>query len=145
LTRQIREIASFGKLTGQGVTLAGTDVVRILEEALPRQLGGSPGDYQLVEKEGTAQTVLVLRVSPRTGLSSPTGVRECFLKELARHHGGSLAARTFRHSESVQVMIAEPLATVTGKVLPLHLLHVEETEQLLNESSASQGTKADPD
>ena len=140
LTRQIRDIASFGKLTGQGMTLAGTDVVRILEEALPRRLGGSPGDYQLVEKEGPAQTVLMLRVSPRTGLSSPAGVRECFLEELARHRGWSIAARIFRHSDAVQVIIAEPLATVTGKVLPLHLLHVEEPKQVLKESSASAGS-----
>jgi hypothetical protein len=143
LTRQIRDIASFGKLTGQGVTLAGTDVVRVLEEALPRRLGGAPGDYQLVEKEGAAQTLLILRVSPRTGSSSTAAIRECFLEELARHHGGSLAARVFRHSDSVEVMIAEPLATVTGKVLPLHLLSVENAERLLHESSVRQGATAD--
>jgi hypothetical protein len=120
--RQIRDIASYGKLTGQGMTLAGTDVVRILEEALPERLGGSPGDYQLVEEEGAAQTVVTLRVSPRVGRLGPEEVRGCFLEELARHYGGTLAARMWRHAEGIKVIIAEPLATPTGKVLPLHLL-----------------------
>ena len=122
LTRRIREIASFGKVTGQGITLAGTDIVSILEEALPTLLGGGPGDYQLVEQEGPAQTLLVLRVSPRTGVADADRARECFLEELARREGGSLAARTFRHSGALVVTIAEPLTTMTGKVLPLHLL-----------------------
>ena len=68
-TEQICDIGSFGKLTGQGMTLVGTDVVRILEERMPASLGGLPGDYQLVEHEGTAQTQLTLRVSPRAGVS----------------------------------------------------------------------------
>ncbi|MFZ0888705.1 MAG: hypothetical protein WA005_09650 [Candidatus Binataceae bacterium] len=120
--RQIRDIASYGKLTGQGMTLAGTDVVRVLEETLPRRLGGSAGDYQLVEEEGPAQTVMTLRVSPRVGRLRPDEVRECFLEELKAHRGGTVAASTWRHAEGVKVIIAEPLATPTGKVLPLHLL-----------------------
>jgi len=137
LTRQIRDIASFGKVTGQGITLAGTDVVRILEEALPRRLGGGPGDYQIVESEGTNQTVLMLRVSPRTGMSDIARVRDCFLEEITRNEGGSLAARIFRHAEAVQVLIAEPLTTQTGKVLPLHLLGSEESRERSREAATA--------
>jgi hypothetical protein len=85
-------------------------------------LGGGPGDYQLVEHEGATQTQLTLRVSPRVGISSPEKARECFLKEIRRFYGGTLAARMWSHAEGVEVAIAEPLATLTGKVLPLHLL-----------------------
>lgn len=119
---QIRDVASFGKLTGQGVTLVGTDVVRLLEEVLPARLGGRPGDYQLVEAEGGAQTKLTLRVSRRATSSSPEELKECFLREIRRYYGGSLAARLWRHSGALEVVIAEPLATRTGKVLSLHLL-----------------------
>jgi hypothetical protein len=121
-TQQVRDIYSFGKLTGQGMTLVGTDLVRVLEEVLPGRLGGAPGDYQLVEQEGSSQTQLALRVSPRTGASSPEKIRECFLNEIRRYYGGTLAARMWRHAEGVEVVIAEPLSTHTGKVLPLHLL-----------------------
>jgi len=120
--RQIRDIASYGKLTGQGMTLIGTDVVQVLEEALPRRLGGGPGDYQLVEEEGEGQTNVTLRVSPRVANLNPEKVRACFLEELKRHYGGALAARTWSHAEGVKVTIAEPFTTSTGKVLSLHLL-----------------------
>jgi hypothetical protein len=122
LTEQIRDISSFGKLTGQGMTLVGTDLVRILEETLPARFGGHPGDYQLVEQEGPAQTQLRLHVSPRVLRSSPQAVRDCFLQEIRRFHGGALAARVWRHTEALEVVQAEPLTTSTGKVLPLHLL-----------------------
>jgi hypothetical protein len=124
-TEQICDIGSFGKLTGQGMTLVGTDVVRILEERLPASLGGLPGDYQLVEHEGAAQTQLTLRVSPRAGVLSSERIRECFLKEIQNCYGGSLAARMWDHAEGVNVVIDEPFSTNTGKILPLHLLRHE--------------------
>lgn len=120
--RQIRDIRSYGKLTGQGVTLVGTDIVAIIEEALPGRLGGVPGDYQLVEIEGAIQTELILRVSPRVKISGEHQVKQCFLEELRRCYGGALAARLWQHSDALRVSITEPHATVTGKVLPLHLM-----------------------
>lgn len=121
-TQQVRDVFSFGKLTGQGMTLIGSDLLRILEEALPSRLGGAPGDYQLVEHEGAAQTQITLRVSPRVRGISVEKVRECFLNEVRGYYGGALAARTWSHAEGVSVVVAEPLSTMTGKVLPLHLL-----------------------
>ncbi|MGD0015347.1 MAG: hypothetical protein ABSD56_13155 [Bryobacteraceae bacterium] len=121
-TKQVRDISSFGKLTGQGMTLVGTDIVRLLEEVLPARLGGAAGDYQLVEHEGGAQTQLTLRISPHAGISCPEKAKECFLKEIRRFYGGTLAARIWSHAEGIDVVIAEPLSTLAGKVLPLHLL-----------------------
>ncbi|MGQ9635061.1 MAG: hypothetical protein ACUVXB_12550 [Bryobacteraceae bacterium] len=119
---QIRGVYSYGKMTGQGITLVGTDLLRILEQVLPARLGGAPGDYQLVEVEGADQTYIVLRVSPRIRGLTPERVRESFLKEVRACYGGSLADRTWRHAAGLKVVIAEPFATRTGKVLPLHLL-----------------------
>ncbi|HSW49456.1 MAG TPA: hypothetical protein VLH09_04740, partial [Bryobacteraceae bacterium] len=70
LDQQIRDIYSYGKLTGQGITLLGGDVLNVLEKSLPARFGGAPTDYQLVEREGEAQTVTELRVSPRAGQNS---------------------------------------------------------------------------
>ncbi|MGA2436296.1 MAG: hypothetical protein ABSG25_13550, partial [Bryobacteraceae bacterium] len=125
MTTQVRDIFSYGKLTGQGITLFGSDVVTILETALPRRFGGAPGDYQLVEREGAMQTELVLRVSPRTGVTSTADVREFFLAALRTRYGGSLAARLWNHSAGLTVVLEEPCATRTGKVLPLHVLGLE--------------------
>jgi len=124
MTMQIRNIFSYGKLTGQGVTLFGTDVVRILEAALPRRFGGAPGDYQLVEREAGRQTELILRVSPRVAAATDD-VREAFLNEVRGCYGGTLAARLWNHSAGLTVVSAEPVTTRSGKVLPLHILGAE--------------------
>jgi hypothetical protein len=123
MTTQIRDIASYGKLTGQGVTLCGTDVVEILEKVLPAKFGGAPGDYQLVESDSARQTQLVLRVSSRVGGGiSLDAVQGFFLGEIRRRYGGALAVTVWRHAEGMKAVAAEPLVTPAGKVLPLHLL-----------------------
>jgi len=122
---RIRDIFSFSKLSGQGMTLIGTELVRLLEEVLPARIGGRPGDYQLIEREGTAQTSIELRVSPRVTGWSPDGIRECFLDEIRRIYGGLLASRVWRHAEAVRVVMAEPIVTATGKIHPLQLLGIE--------------------
>ena len=121
-TTRIRDIYSFGKLTGQGTTLLGTDLLQVLEHWLPEVLGGCPGDYQLVEHEGKNQTQMTLRVSPRVRLSSAEAARDTFLKAISRYSGGSASAMLCRHAQSIEVEIAEPFVTRSGKVLSLHLL-----------------------
>ncbi|HSW51398.1 MAG TPA: hypothetical protein VLH09_14530, partial [Bryobacteraceae bacterium] len=125
LTTRIADIASFGKLTGQGMNVAGEDIVRILEESLPARFGGAPGDYQLIEREGGSQTQLLLRVSPRTGCREEAVIAEYFLNRLRSEFGGTLAARVWQHAGAFQVVLEEPLRTSLGKVQPLVLLRME--------------------
>jgi hypothetical protein len=119
---RIRDIFSFGKMTGHGITLMGTELVRLLEHVLPARLGGRPGDFQLIEHEGPAQTTVELRVSLRVRGSSPEKIRECFLEEIRLVYGGSLAGRVWRHAEALEVVLAEPVVTTSGKINSLHLL-----------------------
>ncbi len=125
MTTQVRDIFSYGKLTGQGVTLLGSDVVNILETTLPRRFGGAPGDYQLVEQEGGRQTELVLRMSPRTGAATTADVREFFLDELRRCYGGTLAARLWKHSAGFARGARRTLRHPNRQGLPLHVLGTE--------------------
>ena len=122
LTVQVSDIHSYGKLTGLGITLLGTHLAGLIEDVLPRRLGGGPGDCQLVQSESGADTTLSLRLSPRLKLDSLDRARECFLDELHQVYGGSLAARTWTHANAIEVLVAEPLNTLSGKVLPLHLV-----------------------
>ncbi|HTS50277.1 MAG TPA: hypothetical protein VMH05_20160 [Bryobacteraceae bacterium] len=122
LTVQVSDIHSYGKLTGLGITLLGTHLAGLIEDVLPRRLGGGPGDCQLVQSELGADTTLSLRLSPRLKLDSLERARECFLDELRQVYGGSLAARTWTHANAIEVLVAEPLNTLSGKVLPLHLV-----------------------
>jgi hypothetical protein len=119
---RIRDIFSFGKMTGHGMTMMGTELVRLLEDVLPARLGGRPGDFQLIEYEGSTQTTIELRVSPRVRGSSPEKIRECFLSEIRLLSGGSLAGRAWQHADALEVVLAEPVVTASGKINPLHLL-----------------------
>jgi phenylacetate-coenzyme A ligase PaaK-like adenylate-forming protein len=119
--KKISNIHSVGKLTGYGMSLVGTEIVKILEERLPAQFGGSPADYQLVE-EGETETRLILRVSPRVRNCSTAELRDFFLKEIQACYAGRLASRVWRHADALTVTRAEPLVTPSGKVLPLQLM-----------------------
>jgi hypothetical protein len=127
-SQRIRELHSYGKLTGQSATLEGSELLRVLEELLPARFGGNPTDYQLVEREGRGQTDVELRVNPRLAGLSGSEVRAFFLDQLRLLWGGSLMRREWIHSEGFRVVLAEPIATSTGKILALHLLGEEEAD-----------------
>lgn len=122
--RRIRDISSFGKLTGIGMTLVGSDVLRIIEMELPARLGGGPADYQLVQHEAGGQTALTLRVSPRVP-ANPDQARKLFLDLLGGYQGGTCATRVWEHVRAVEAVRGEPIQTSGGKTLPLHLARVE--------------------
>ncbi len=122
LTTTIQNVFSFGKLTGMGVTLLGSQLLDLLERTLPAKFGGSPGDYQLLESEDEGQYRVTLRISPRVPLSSPDAVEKMFLQAVDRLYGGRVTRRVWTHAGAMRVEISEPIATGSGKVLPLHLL-----------------------
>jgi hypothetical protein len=121
MTTTVRDLYSYGKLTGQGVTLMGSDALRVLEVALPARFGGGAGDYQLVEIDAAGQTELVLRVSPRVGSVSTGAVHDFFFSEIRRYYGGSLAARLWGNAAGLHVVVQEPDMTQGGKVLTLQI------------------------
>ena len=122
MSYRLCNLSSFGKLTGFGISLVGSDLLEVLEVKLPQHLGGAAGDYQLVERETEAGAAVELRVSPRVKLTSTGRAREQFLRAIRECFGGALAVRDWRHGNAVDVVHAEPIRTSSGKVLPLHLL-----------------------
>ena len=127
-TTHLHTIRSFDKLTGEGVTFVGADLFRLLEEVLPRQFGGSVGDYQLLEEQdarGLPRYVIV--VSPSVGAVDEAALREVFLEHLRRLRGWShyaLMADMWRQAGILQVRRAQPQATAQGKVFPFRTLAV---------------------
>ena len=119
----VTDINSFGKMSPQGMTFHGTDLQRVLEVDLPARLGGELGDYQLVECEAeNQQTQLRLYVSPRVGLCDPERAGKVFLEVMRPQWGGALATGQWIHTGGLEVVVAEPFATRTGKVHALKLL-----------------------
>jgi hypothetical protein len=121
--RQIDRINSFAKANPQGATFHRNDLVDVIEQILPSRLGGKPGDYQLMECEAAnGQTQVRLLVSPRVGVGDPARVRDVFLTVMRPRWNGAVATREWIFSDGVEVVIAEPIATRTGKVHPVRLL-----------------------
>lgn len=120
-TTALTDIHSFGKLTGFGMTLVGTNLLPILEQHLPKTFGGSAADYQLVESSANnTQMELTLRVNPRLK-ANLDDVRVFFLDQVQGVYGGALTRRTWEHAGALRVAAIPPLATRTGKILSLHL------------------------
>jgi hypothetical protein len=122
-TEHIRDIRSFGKLTGEGVTLVGSEMIQILEELLPARYGGSPLDYQLMEEEDEQGfTRLSLIVSPRIELADEQAVVQTVLEALGRSSVAADQARViWRQAKTLRVKRMEPIWTARGKLMPLHL------------------------
>ncbi|HZQ09882.1 MAG TPA: hypothetical protein VFD70_25110 [Anaerolineae bacterium] len=126
----LREIHSYGKLTGEGVTLIGTEVQNILERVLPARFGGSSLDYQLMEQEDAQGfTRLYLVISPRIEIADEQAVVNTLLQALSASSSMADAARTvWQQSQTIQVKRMEPALTGRGKLMPLHITRRMQTQ-----------------
>lgn len=122
-TEHVRQINSFSKLTGEGVTLVGSEMVRILEEVLPARFGGSSLDYQLLEEEDEKGfTRLSLVVSPKIEIKDEEEVIEVVLEALRRSSvAADMARAIWNQAKTLKVKRREPIWTTRGKLMPLHL------------------------
>jgi hypothetical protein len=123
LTEHLRHIRSFRKLTGEGVTLVGSEMVHILEEVLPARFGGNPLDYQLLEEEDDEGfTRLSLLVSPKIEVEDEKQVIEVVLEALRRSSvAADLAQAIWSQAGTLRVKQMEPIWTARGKLMPLHM------------------------
>lgn len=113
-------VRSFTKLTGEGAKVLGTECVRILEEVLPREFGGTSIDYQLLEAEDEEHlTRLFLLISPDLpGIDEQVVLRR-FVEELrSRPYSGP--PQTWFQDGTLRVVRRHPVETRGGKLLPFH-------------------------
>lgn len=119
----VRDIASYRKLTGEGVTLVGSEMIEILERVLPARFGGTPLDYQLMEEEDPQGfTRLSIRMSPSLPEVAEADVIGTVMTAL---HESSVMAdnarATWAQAGSLRVVRQEPVWTQRGKLLPLYI------------------------
>jgi len=117
----LHTIRSYEKLTAGGVTFADLDVVRILEEVLPRRFGGGPSDYQLVEDSaGDGGPRLRLLVHPSVAAVDPDLISHAFLEALGSGSGTRQAmALQLRQAGFLRVDRLVPFVSPSGKILHL--------------------------
>jgi len=121
-TTHLREIRSFGKLSGEGFTLVGSDMERILEEVLPARFGGGPLDYQLIEEEDDQGfTRLTLAVDPRVSLRDEAEVLRACRDALIRSGGAAaVSGKGWGQAGSFRLRRESPRQS-GRKLLPLHV------------------------
>jgi hypothetical protein len=122
-TTHLREIRSYSKLVGEGATLIGNEMQRVLEEVLPARFGGSPLDYQMMEQEDEQGfTRLYVLISPRVEIADEQQVIEVILSALRESSSMADAARAiWQQMQTIQVKRAEPILTARAKLMPLHI------------------------
>jgi hypothetical protein len=122
--RHLRHIRSFRKLTGEGMTLIGSDMERILDKVLPETFGGTAQDYQLlVEEDEEGFTRRSIIVSPHIDLADECSIIRVVLNELGQGDAAAdLARALLSQGNSLGVKRMEPVWTDRGKLLPLHIL-----------------------
>jgi hypothetical protein len=120
-TEHLREVRSFRKLTGEGVTLVGSDMMYVLEEVLPSRFGGGPLDYQLLEEEDQkGMTRLSLLISPKVQIRDESEVIATVLDALKQKSRAHRAIELWKQAGTMRIKRQEPIWTGHGKFMPLH-------------------------
>jgi hypothetical protein len=119
-TQCLHTIRSTHKITGEGVTFLGPDLVQVLEDALPRRFGGGPTSYQLVEHEGARGLACYrLVVSPAVPAIDDRAVKEYFFAALGRRRPSyPFMVDQWARSVDLEVVRGDPVLTTRGKFLP---------------------------
>lgn len=120
-THHLREIRSYEKLTSEGVTFMGTELLRILEEVLPRYFGGAPTDYQFMETEEAGLSRIFIVASPRLGPLDEAAMIDRILATLRAYPGGIAMTQLWTQGQTLQLLRREPFRTESAKILPLYL------------------------
>ena len=124
LHQRLHGIRSFEKLTGEGVTFAGSDLFVLLEQVLPARFGGGPADYQLVEQQDPRGLPRYeLRISPEVGPLDESAVVSLLLAELGRrkrHY--RFMAEQWAQTGALTVRRERPLPSPMGKIMPFRTL-----------------------
>jgi hypothetical protein len=125
--QHLHTIRSYEKLTSEGMTFMGSDLLTLVEETLPSRFGGHPTDYQFVEEEEDGLAKVSIFVSPRVGSVNEEQVVAAVLETLRARSGlNEKMIRMWQKGQTLQVVRREPYATSTAKILPLHILNKDD-------------------
>jgi hypothetical protein len=118
----LRDMRSYRKLTGEGVTMVGSEMLSIIENVLPALYGGTALDYQLLEQENDqGLTKLYIVISPRLEIVSEQAVVETVYQALRASNAQADAARSvWQQAGMLQIKRMEPIWTSRGKLMPLY-------------------------
>lgn len=123
LTEHISQIRSFEKLTAEGVTFIGSNIIPLVEETLPATFGGSATDYQFIEEEdeeGTSK--LFALISPDIGEIDEEKFKELTYTALSGSRESQRGSKSmWDQAGTLQIRRTNPIPTKRGKILPFYI------------------------
>jgi hypothetical protein len=124
LNVRISNVRSFVKLTSEGMTFVGSNLVDVIERELPARFGGGPGDYQILEEEDArGHPHLTLLVRPGVGRVDHREVLALLYQRVRSGHGARrLSGDVWEEARTLRVERREPVVTAGGKVFAFHTL-----------------------
>jgi hypothetical protein len=121
--QHLHTIRSFEKFTSEGMNYSATELFDLLEDTIPSEFGGGPGDYQLVEEEDDdGRTRLTLLVDPSVGAIDEQKLLSRLQQGLA--HGSRnnrFMSKFWQGAGTFRLRREAPHASARGKILPLHI------------------------
>lgn len=118
----ISDIRGFDKLTGEGMTFVGSELVRLIDHVLPSKYGGSSNDYQILEEEENGQTHLSILVAPEVGKIDEDDVILTVLDELGKKSDTKrMMTNIWSQAGTLKVKRIQPFTTPRGKLFPLYI------------------------
>jgi hypothetical protein len=118
LRRHVSKVGSDRQLTLGGTKYAVEGLIALVEQTIPKECGGSVGDYQLVEEHGDdGRGYLTLRVHPRLGSCDDGALITVLRRELAvGSRGNRLTASVWYEADALRVVRQAPAASARGKI-----------------------------
>lgn len=119
----LHSIRARDKLTSEGMTFLGTEVIALLEQVLPGRFGGGATDYQLVEFDEGGVSRVAIVVSPRVGAVDEGEVVRAvlgFLRSQGRPQG--MMSDVWESSGTLRVLRREPYVTAGAKTPSVHVV-----------------------
>lgn len=118
----LHSIYSDEKCTCEGMSFPNADLIRFIEEVLPKRFGGNPTHYQFVEAHGdNGLSVLKLLAHPSVGPVDIEAVNTIFYEAPDSKSGVETIMKSlWREARVLKVERRPPIATLSGKIRPVY-------------------------
>lgn len=122
-TDHIHTVRSFEKLTAEGATFIGSDLIPLIQQTLPSEFGGNATDYQFIEEpDETGIPKLYMLINPDIHGIDEEKVRNIVFDALTSgEYSHSYSRSYWTQMKTIQIKRKHPIPTKRGKIVPLHI------------------------
>ena len=119
-TEHIHTVRSFEKLTAEGASFIGSDLITLVQRILPSVFGGNATDYQFMEEaDEKGIPKLYILISPDVGKIDEKRIKRIVIDTLTSGEYSHLYSRSYWiQASTIQIKRIHPIPTKRGKDSP---------------------------